>query len=278
MSILTLSLLALSATVPNVVEARGGHGGARGGGARGGGSRGGGFKSGGSKSGSSSKTPKSGGSGSKSGGSKSNGGTSKTGGSNSGKSTGSGSGSSGSTSTPKPYTPSKADPKPHVGKRVETKSGSTADSKLNSDKAKSSSYPTYKGSYFYPRTGFRSGGSNQQEDKDRKPYYSTNNYYYGGSRFGSNSFVENLLWYNLLFNGSNHNTYNSYNSYQTPLSTPTWSAPSIVSQPQQKSEDQVTQSKGYLDWQKIGKIIMGVAVVGALITGALWVLYKVMGN
>ena len=90
--------------------------------------------------------------------------------------------------------------------------------------------------------------------------------------------MENLLWYNLLFNGSNHNTYNSYNSYQTPLSDAIWSAPSQVSQPQQKVEDTVTQSKGYLSWQKIGKIIMGVALVGALISGAVWVLYKVMGN
>lgn len=90
--------------------------------------------------------------------------------------------------------------------------------------------------------------------------------------------MENLLWYNLLFNGSNHNTYNSYNSYQSPLSSPTRSAPSSVSQPQQKAEDQVTQSKGYLDWQKIGKVLMGIAVVGALITGAIWLLSKAMGN
>ena len=40
MSILTLSLLALSTTVPTIVEARGGHGGGHGG-SRGGGSRGG---------------------------------------------------------------------------------------------------------------------------------------------------------------------------------------------------------------------------------------------
>lgn len=191
---------------------------------------------------------------------------------------GSGSGSSGSTSTPKPYTPSKADPKPHRGKSVETKTGSTADSKLNSDKSKSSSSSSYRGTYFYPRSGFRSGGTSQEEEEKRKQYYNTNNYYYGGSRFGGNSFMENLLWYNLLFNGSSHNTYNSYNSYPTPLSTPNWSAHSTVSQPQPKAEDQVTQSKGYLDWQKIGKIIMGVAVFGALITGAIWVLSKVMGK
>ena len=82
----------------------------------------------------------------------------------------------------------------------------------------------------------------------------------------------------MLFNGSNHNIYNSYNSYQTPLSDTSWSTPSQVSQPQQKVEDTVTQSKGYLGWQKIGKIIMGIALVGALITGALWVLSKIMGN
>ena len=53
MSILTLSLLALSTTVPTIVEARGGHGGGPGGGHDGGpgGSRGGGSRGGGSRSG-----------------------------------------------------------------------------------------------------------------------------------------------------------------------------------------------------------------------------------
>lgn len=100
----------------------------------------------------------------------------------------------------------------------------------------------------------------------------------GSSTFGGNSFFENLLWYNLLFNGSSHNTYNSYNTYQTPLTNAALASTTQISQPQQKVEDTVTQSKGYLGWEKIGKIIMGVAVVGAFITGAVWVLYKVMGN
>lgn len=100
----------------------------------------------------------------------------------------------------------------------------------------------------------------------------------GSSTFGGNSFFENLLWYSLLFNGSSHNTYSSYNTYQTPLTNAALASTTQISQPQQKVEDTVTQSKGYLGWEKIGKIIMGVAVVGAFITGAVWVLYKVMGN
>ena len=142
----------------------------------------------------------------------------------------------------------------------------------------SSSSSSNNGSHIYPRSGFHSWNSQEEKDKDRKSFYSTNNYYYGGSTYRGNSFMENLLWYNLLFNGSNHNTYNSYNSYQSPLSSSNWSAPSSVSQPQQKAEDTVSQSKGYLDWQKIGKVLMGIALVGALITGAIWLLSKVMGN